>query len=73
MVGESLLQTNLPVLEFEPGVRELTEEHKEMLKKHGQEIADDTETNYSICARVSCDELSVADSENLDNQELLAR
>jgi len=70
-VGQSLLHTDLPELEFEPGARELSAEHQEILKKVGEEITDDTEVNFSICAKVTREELSAASSNSTKNDSLL--
>jgi len=70
-VGQSLLDTDLPSLEFDHGARELTKEHKEILKKVGEQIEDDTEIRYSICAKVTRDELSTVDTDNQGNQAVV--
>ena len=70
-VGQSLLDTDLPSLEFDPGARELTEEHKEILKKVGEQIKDDTDMRYSICAKVTRDELSTVDTDEKGKQAVV--
>ena len=70
-VGHSLLTTHLPVLTFEPGVRELTPKHKKKLEKLGETIKNHSEIRYSICAQVTLDESSTIDTKNKTNQEIL--
>jgi hypothetical protein len=70
-VGESLLHTNLPVLKFEPGAKVLTAEHKKILNTIGKTIAEDKQSNYSICTRVQHNELSAADSATTTNEDVL--
>jgi hypothetical protein len=70
-IGQSLLHTDLPELEFEPGARGLSAEHEKILQKVGKEITDDIEMNFSICAKVTRDELSAASSNDTKNHSLL--
>ena len=66
-VGQALLTTNLPALEYEAGITALTEEQEELLDSIGKTIKDDAEQDYSICARVSVYELSGIDREVNEN------
>ncbi|WP_163336270.1 DUF748 domain-containing protein [Desulfopila sp. IMCC35008] len=78
-IGTGLLKTNLPVLEFEKGERELTEKHVKQLQKAAKIIAKDLEKNgdsdpeygYSICAKVALTELASVSSDREENQEIL--
>ena len=70
-VGQSLLNTELPSLEFEAGARELSKEHEEILKEVGDEIQDNEDTTYSICAKVTRDELSANESTDMGEQAVL--
>lgn len=54
-VSQSLLRTELPILECEPGIRELSEEHGEILKKVDDKTQDNEEMTYSIYAKVTHD------------------
>jgi hypothetical protein len=51
-VGASLLHTDLPLLEFDPGVIDISEPQAKILDKVGKAIEKDKETSYSICAKV---------------------
>ncbi|MBW1636551.1 MAG: DUF748 domain-containing protein [Deltaproteobacteria bacterium] len=55
-VGASLLHSDLPSLEFEPGVIDISGEQSEILDKVGKAIEKDNKTSYSICAKVGVDE-----------------
>ncbi len=70
-VGQSLLTTHLPVLTFESGAWELTQEHKKKLEKVGKTIEKHLEIRYSICAQVTLDESSTFDTKNKPNQDTL--
>ncbi len=70
-VGLSMLDTDLPVLEFEHGAAELSAEQKEILNRVGKEIEEDTEDSYNICTKVTRDELSTRSNEQQDNQAIL--
>ncbi len=61
-VGASLLNTDLPSLEFDPGGTEITESHLKILDKVGEIIEKDKEKSYSICAKVGLNELSKVNS-----------
>ncbi len=57
-VGMSLLDTDLPSLEFDLRSTEITESHLKILDKVGEIIEKDKEKSYSICAKVGLNELS---------------
>lgn len=57
-VGMSLLNTDLPSLEFDLRSTEITESHLKILDKVGEIIEKDKEKSYSICAKVGLNELS---------------
>lgn len=68
-MGSSMLNANLPSLEFEPRSYELTEEDKKKLEEIGKTIKKDKKQEYSICSRVLLWELSDESLErNLENQ-----
>ncbi len=56
-VGQALINTDLPSLEFQVKSTELTEEHVAKLAKIGEAIKKDAEKPYSICSKVSVSEL----------------
>ncbi len=66
-VGSSLLHTDMPSLKFESGGTALTEDHSITLDKVGKIIEKDKE-NYSICAKVSIDELHRGDRKKGQNK-----
>ncbi len=70
-VGQSLLQTELPVLEFESGSIELSEEHEESLQEVAEEIVANEKMIYSICAKVTPDEVSVDNSTGIENPAVM--
>jgi len=55
-MGASLLHTDLPSLEFDPGVIDISEAQTKILDKVGKAIEKDKEKSYSICAKVGVDE-----------------
>lgn len=57
-LGQAMMKTNLPTLEFEFGQRELSEDHKKTLEKVGKALEKNKEASYSICAKVGVSELS---------------
>ncbi len=59
-VGQALLDADLPSLQYEPGETVLTDKQKEQLGSIGDSIKKDVEQDYSICAKVSLNELSGA-------------
>ncbi len=63
-LGQSLLKTNFPIIEFEASVSALTDDQKAILDKVGEKIASkyekDTEVNYSICPKVLQNEIDPA-------------
>jgi len=72
-VGQALLETGLPVLEFEPGAQELTEAQTKILSQVAEKIkADDTkDVRYSICAKVSWDDLSTLEGREKNAKHVL--
>ena len=66
-IGSSLLHTDLPSLEFESGGTVLTEDHSVTLDKVGK-IIEKNEENYSICAKVSINELNRGDRNKGQNK-----
>jgi hypothetical protein len=59
-LGQSLLETKLPILEFEPGGAALNETHTAQLDEAGPILEGEEEQIYNICAKVSVDELTEA-------------
>ena len=73
-IGQALLNTDLPSLQFAPGTTELTEEHIKVLTSVGPKIKKDEKTSYSICAKVNQDELTAEGTDStLDHPELLKK
>lgn len=78
-VGARLLSTNLPVLQFEPGEKELSAEHRLLLAQVGetmrQEINEkgeaDARWGYSICARVALAEVFAGEGGPVVKQKVL--
>ncbi|WP_028583802.1 DUF748 domain-containing protein [Desulfogranum mediterraneum] len=70
-LGTALLSTDLPVLEFQPGQAELTEQHRQILESVGRTIAQDEETMYSICAKVALADLGRAAGETTTPSQVL--
>jgi len=73
-LGQSLLKTSFPVIEYEPGVTALTEDQKATLDKVGEKIAakyaDNSEVNYSICPKVQKNEIGSGGSEEEQGKAL---
>lgn len=69
--GRKLFHSELPVLEFEHGALELTEAQREVLAEVGEEMEDDEEAKYLICAKVRLDELSKVKGDSEANQDAL--
>lgn len=77
--GKELLATHFPVLEFEPGQKDLSTEQIERLEKAGKimkgELAKSSGKGdgavYLICARVSISELSGVSANREENQQVL--
>ncbi|MEN8190472.1 MAG: DUF748 domain-containing protein [Thermodesulfobacteriota bacterium] len=67
-VGQKLIDTELPVIEFEPGVRQLNDEQKKTLTEIGQVIEKAEEKKYRICAKVSPRELKQLSDDKEANQ-----
>lgn len=55
-LGQALINTDLPTLEYQPGVAELTEEQLKLLAEIGPSIKKKSEENYSICSKINKDE-----------------
>jgi hypothetical protein len=72
-VGQALLETGLPVLEFEPGAQELTEAQTKIITQVAAKIkADDSKgVRYSICAKVSWDDLSTLEGREKKAENVL--
>ena len=73
-LGQSLLKTNFPALEYEPGVTALTDDQKVTLNKVGEKIAskyaDNDEISYSICPKVQKNEITSGGSEEEQGKAL---
>jgi len=63
-LGQSLLKTNFPIIEFETSVSALTDDQRAILDKVGEKIASkyekDAEVSYSICPKVLQNEIDPA-------------
>ncbi len=63
-MGQALLDTDLPNIEYDSGTTELSSAHDEILLMVGKTIAEDQEKTYSICAKVTMAELGKMNKEN---------
>jgi hypothetical protein len=71
-IGEELIDTSLPGIEFARGESELTDEHIKTLKQVGKHIKKDKKQDYSVCSRVSVWELAGdIEHSNVNQQKIL--
>ncbi len=68
-IGEELIDTSLPGLEFEQGKSELSDAHIKVLKEVGKQIKKDKKQDYSVCSRISVWELAGDVERNNENQQ----
>jgi hypothetical protein len=67
--GETLINTDLPHLEFADSTTELTDAQKNILQSIGKKMADHKDQDYSICSKILIWELGHGIKRNFANQQ----
>jgi hypothetical protein len=67
--GETLINTDLPHLEFADSSTELTDAQKNILQSIGKKMADHKDQDYSICSKILIWELGHGIKRNFANQQ----